>query len=316
MPLPDNPHDVVVFVYDGVELLDATGPINVLSAAARMTGGGYRLHIVSVSGGLCTASGGVSLMACGPSEVPAAFHTLVVPGSLALSYEGVDTVRALAGRAQRVVGVCTGALLLARAGLLRGRRATTHWAATDSLTRLEPTCEVVPDAIFVRDGAVWTSAGVTAGLDLALALVESDRGAELAESVARWLVMPRRRFGGQSQHAPFLTAKTDEPGPLGEVIRWALDHLDEDLPVSRLARRAAMSPRNFTRRFKEETGQSPAAWVQGRRIDRARELLQASSEPIHVVASACGFASTSAFHRAFVRSLGLSPSAFRQMHAR
>lgn len=314
MPDPATDRDVVIYVYDGVELLDVAGPSNVLSAATRLRGSGYRVRLVAQAAGPVTTAGGLQVVAERCDRAPQVFDSLIVPGGLHLPSGHAEAIQALARRAGRVVGVCTGAMLLAEAGLLRGKRAATHWVVCRRLADLEPTCRVDPDAIYVRDGAVWTSAGVTAGMDLALALVEADFGADLALQVARWLVMHRRRYGGQSQFSAALAAQKAAPGPIKQVTGWARENLQADLSVPALARRAGMSRRNFARQFKEEVGQTPASWVERARVDEARALLEGSGASIQEIAARCGFGSPSSMHRVFGRRLGISPSGYRATH--
>lgn len=204
-----------------------------------------------------------------------------------------------------------GSFLLGAAGLLEGRRVTTHRAWADRFARDHPGVEVEPDRIFVRDGEVWTSAGVTAGIDLALALVEDDHGREAALEAARWLVVFVRRPGGQSQFSAPLAAQSAERGPLREVQEAVLAHPAGDLSVERLAERACMSPRNFARVFRRETGVTPAAWVETARVECARQLLEASSAPTETIAFECGFGTVETMRRAFRRRVGVSPGEYR-----
>ncbi|MEN0066205.1 MAG: GlxA family transcriptional regulator [Myxococcota bacterium] len=303
-----------VVAYEQVELLDVTGPINVLTAAARL-GGAYDVAIVADQPGPVTTAGGIALVASrAVSAITEPFDTLIVPGGIRASTVP-DAIVAepprLARLARRVVGVCTGAMLLARVGLLTDRRATTHWAAYDALVASEGSCRVERGPIFVRDGNVWTSAGVTAGMDLALALVEEDHGAELALEVARWLVMYLRRPGGQRQFSAALAAQAVPQGPLADLVHWVHEHLEEDLSVPSLARRAAMSPRHFARVFAREVGTPPGAWVQHVRLEAAKRLLEGSPTPIKQIAARCGFSSSETFHRAFARAFGITPTAHR-----
>jgi transcriptional regulator GlxA family with amidase domain len=211
-----------------------------------------------------------------------------------------------------VASVCSGAFLLAEAGVLAGRRATTHWESCDALARRHPDVEVDPDPIFVRDGNVLTSAGVTAGMDLALALVEDDHGPERALAVARQLVMYVRRPGGQSQFSAALRAQRAERRPLRELQAWVADHLDADLSVEALARRAAMSPRNFARAFAAEAGVTPARYVEEVRVEAARRLLEGTGRPVDGIAAACGFGSAETMRRAFLRTVHVPPSEYRK----
>jgi transcriptional regulator GlxA family with amidase domain len=225
--------------------------------------------------------------------------------------ELIDWLRAAARRSRRVASVCTGAFLLAEAGLLEGRRATTHWSACAALGRSHPAVRVEPDPIFVRDGDLYTSAGVTAGMDLALALVDEDLGREVALEVARWLVLFVRRPGGQSQFSAQLAAQTAEREPLRELQAWISDNLDADLSVPALARRACMSERNFARAFRREVGMTPAAYVEAVRVEGARNALEVAAAPVEQVARQAGFGTVETMRRAFRRRLGVSPGDYR-----
>jgi transcriptional regulator GlxA family with amidase domain len=227
----------------------------------------------------------------------------------------IGWLREAAKRSRRVTSVCTGAFLLARAGLLDGRRATTHWASCADLVERYPAVAVEPDPIFVRDGNVATSAGVTAGMDLALALVEEDLGRDVALEAARWLVLFLKRPGGQAQFSAQLAAQSAAREPLRELQAWIVDHLGDDLSVPALAARACMSERNFARAFKAETGMTPAAYVEALRVERARLALESGGEPIEAVARRCGFGAVETLRRAFVRQLGVSPGAYRDRFA-
>ncbi|MGZ8676474.1 MAG: GlxA family transcriptional regulator, partial [Solirubrobacterales bacterium] len=242
--------------------------------------------------------------------------TLVVAGGFGV-HEAVGDealvrwLRSAAGRSRRVASVCSGSFLLARAGLLEGRRATTHWSSCEELARRHPEITVDPDPIFVHDGDVWTSAGVTAGMDLSLALVERDLGRETALAVARWLVLFLQRPGGQAQFSSHLAAQLADRAPLRELQSWIADNLDEDLRVEALADRAAMSPRNFARTFRREIGLTPAAYVEALRVERARQCLEQDSDPIERVADRCGFGTPETMRRAFARRVGIAPADYR-----
>jgi transcriptional regulator GlxA family with amidase domain len=223
----------------------------------------------------------------------------------------IEWLRGAAKRSRRVASVCTGAFVLARAGLLDGRRATTHWASCADLAARYPAVTVAPDPIFVRDGNIATSAGVTAGMDLALALVEEDLGREVALEAARWLVLFLKRPGGQAQFSAQLAAQTADRAPLRELQAWIPDHLDEDLSVPALARRASMSDRNFARAFRRETGMTPAAYVETARIETARIALETGDLPVENVARQSGFGTVETMRRAFRRRVGVSPADYR-----
>jgi transcriptional regulator GlxA family with amidase domain len=240
--------------------------------------------------------------------------TLLVAGGAGArdaSPETVARVRRLAARADRVASVCTGAYVLAAAGLLDGRRATTHWSWCDDLQRRHPAVTVERDPIFVVDGPVRTSAGVTAGMDLALAMVEEDHGRDLALRVARQLVLFLKRPGGQSQFSAQLKVQAADREPLRALQAWIADHLAEDLSIPALARRAAMSERNFARVFAREVGATPARFVERARIEAARRRLEESSDGLDEIAAQCGFRSAEILRRAFLRVLRVAPSAYR-----
>jgi transcriptional regulator GlxA family with amidase domain len=228
-----------------------------------------------------------------------------------------DFVQWLAGTAEsarRVTSVCTGAWLLARAGLLDGRRATTHWSVCDMLATRFPSVDVETDRIYVRDGDVWTSAGVTAGMDLALALVEHDHGSELALAAARELVMFVHRPGGFPQISAQLAVRRPRREPLRDVLTLIAEHPDADLSVPALARRSAMSVRTFSRVFRQETGSTPGAFVQASRVEMARRLIETSESTFEDIARACGFGTVETMYRTFQRTLGTTPGRFRREH--
>jgi transcriptional regulator GlxA family with amidase domain len=224
----------------------------------------------------------------------------------------VSWITKAAARTRRVTSVCNGAFLLAAAGLLDGRRATTHWSACETLQRRYPEVEVEPDSIFVKDGDLYTAAGVAAGMDLSLALVEEDLGRRAALEVARWLVLFLKRPGGQSQFSAQLSAQIAEREPLRDLQAWIADNLEADLSVPALAERACMSPRNFARAFRKEVGMTPAVYVEAARVEAARIALDGSQEPVESVARRCGFGTVETMRRAFHRRLGVGPSSYRE----
>lgn len=309
---------VLVVLYDGVQSLDVTGPVEVFTGASAYIGApepAYRIRTASLDGAPVRTSSGLTLVpdsSLAEAPVP---HTLLAPGgngSRGPDPRLIDWLRANAPRAQRLVSVCTGAALLAAAGLLDGRRVTTHWAYSDKLAHDHPAVEVDPDPIFVRDGHVATSAGVTAGIDLTLALVEEDLGREAALTVARHLVVFLRRPGNQSQFSAQLAAQTARREPLREVQQWITEHPDGDLCVDSLAARARLSPRHFARAFQTETGMTPGKYVERIRIEHARRLLEDTSDGIAEVSRACGYGTPEAMRRAFVKTLGAAPAEYRR----
>jgi transcriptional regulator GlxA family with amidase domain len=308
---------IVIVAFPGVQSLDVTGPLEVFHTAVRIAGGGYDVAVATLDGApVPTTSpmvlgGGVALEDVGPID------TLVVAGG-----EGgrpdvvdprlIDWLRQRAPQARRVASVCSGAFLLAEAGLLEGRRVTTHWATCDELSRRYPELDVDPDPIFARDGNIWTSAGITAGMDLALAMVEEDLGRRLALAVARALVLFLRRPGGQAQFSAQLASQFAERDAIRDLQERMVDHPEADLSVEAMAERVAMSPRHFARRFRAEVGETPARYVERARVEAARRRLEEGADPVDVVAPACGFGSTETMRRAFVRALGVPPAEYRR----
>jgi transcriptional regulator GlxA family with amidase domain len=307
---------VVIVAYDAMQLLDLVGPAEVFAIANRSVPGSYRVEIVSPGGGLVSASSGLAVTT-GPLPRRAPIDTLVVVGGTGTETAIRDDVLVrwigtAARRSRRVTSVCSGAYLLAAAGLLDGKRATTHWSECDRLAAVFPSINVERDPIFVRDGDTWTSAGVTAGMDLALALVEDDLGADVARDVARWLVLFVQRPGGQSQFSAQLAAQQPQRDTLREVTAWMADHLAADLSVAALARRAGMSVRNFARQFRDEVGTTPATYVETLRMEAARRLLESTDRTIDDIARACGFGTVETLHRTFKRNVRVTPGEYRR----
>jgi transcriptional regulator GlxA family with amidase domain len=312
---------VIVLAVDGTQSLDVIGPVEVFDAASRIAEGAgrperYAVSVVTPGGGDVALSNGLRLGAEPLPSRRAALDTLLVAGGegarrLRDGDAAITWLRTTAPRARRVASVCTGAFALATAGLLDGRRATTHWAWCASLAREHRGVEVDADPIYVRDGDVWTSAGVTAGMDLALALVEDDLGHEIALEAARWLVLFLKRPGGQSQFSAGLAAQAAAREPLRDLQAWLAGHLDADLSVPALAARACLSERHFARAWRAETGLTPAAYVEALRVERARALLE-DGQGVDAVARAAGFASAEVLRRVFHRRLGVGPSAYRE----
>ncbi|MFM9592086.1 GlxA family transcriptional regulator [Streptomyces scabiei] len=306
---------VLVILFDGVQSLDVTGPLEVFAGAELHTPGAYRIATASLDGTPVRTSSGLTLVPDHSLAGAPAPHTLLVPGGHGTrnpAPEVVAWLRAHGPRATRLVSVCTGAILLAEAGLLDGRRATTHWAYCDTLARRHPAVEVDPDPIFVRDGYIATSAGVTSGIDLALALVEEDIGREAALAIARHLVVFLRRPGNQAQFSAQLAAQTAQREPLREVQQWITEHPGDDLSVERLAARARLSPRHFARAFQAETGTTPGRYVDRVRLEHARRLLEDTADGVEEISRACGYGTSEAMRRAFVKTLGTSPAEYRR----
>ncbi len=307
---------IVLLTFPDFQALDVFGPSEVFAVADRFTRARYSIELVAVQPALRTSSGVRVEMHSTLADCHGPIDTLIVAGgdaALEAELDGalVSWLRASAARSRRVASVCTGAFLLARAGLLDGRRATTHWSSCDMLASRYPNVRVDPDPIYVRDGKVYTSAGVTAGIDLALGLLEDDHGPEVARVVAQGLVLFLRRPGGQSQFSATLASQPAQREPLRDLQAWLVDNLDADLSVPALAERACMSPRNFARAFKREVGMTPAHYVEALRVERARALLESSREAVDEVARRCGFGTVETMRRSFRRRLGVSPGLYR-----
>jgi transcriptional regulator GlxA family with amidase domain len=304
-----------VLVFPDFQLLDAAGPISVFEIAARFAGSAPSIKVLAVTPGPVRSSSGVELLARG-LKPSGAISTLIVAGG-----EGVRTaatcaktlafVRAIAKRGVRIASVCSGAYILAEAGVLDGRRATTHWQRTRHFLGAYPKIKLEPDRIFVRDGNIWSSAGISAGIDLALALVAEDFGDDIAQTTARQLVLYNRRSGGQSQFSSLLELKAPS-GRFGALLTWAREHLDAPLTVEDLAEQAGMSSRHFARAFIAETGTTPSKAIERLRIEVARQRVQSSSEAIERVAQLTGFRDPERMRRAFIRAFGQPPQSLRR----
>jgi len=321
---------MVIVVFDGVQSLDLTGPMEVFAGADRYARArlarspGYDITIAAMHAGALVTSGGLTIV---PDAALAdvadlddrgrPIDTLVVAGGdgINAAIEDrvlVDHIRALARSARRVTSVCSGAFLLAEAGLLDGRRATTHWSRCAELADRYPAVQVEPDPIFTRDGNVLTSAGVTAGMDLALALVEDDLGREAALTIARFLVLFLHRPGDQAQFSSHLRVQLADRDELRALQQWIAEHPDADCSVDALAERAAMSARHLARTFVDQIGTTPARYVEQVRIESARRRLEESTDSVERVAASCGFATAETMRRSFVRALGVAPTEYRR----
>ena len=313
-----RPHRLRLLAYEGCQLLDVTGPAAVFGAANedRATPF-YDLAIVSPDGGAVTTNCGVALQTAKIGGQP---DTLLVAGGSAglravMAREDVRRwLRKAAPKAVRFGSVCTGAFVLAAAGLLDGKRVATHWASCARLAARFPAVSVDAESLYVVDGKVWTSAGVTTGIDMALAIVEADLGAETANLIARHFVLYQRRPGYQSQFSPMLQAQAAADAPFAALIDWMQDHLDRDLDVPTLARHAGYSERSFYRKFTEATGKTPAHFVEDLRLDAARTLL-GKGLSLKAIAGRVGLKSSGRLGQAFERRFGMAPSLFREMHA-
>jgi transcriptional regulator GlxA family with amidase domain len=317
---PNSIRAIEVLTFPAVQLLDVTGPVQVFASANDhvASAGGvppYRLRLMAQDGGGVTAAAGVWLAAGPLSQRGDALDTLIVaggPGVEAAAANPVllDWARQRATQARRVASVCTGAFLLAAAGLLDGRRATTHWKDCARLAQRFPAVRVEPDPIFVCDGSVWTSAGVTAGIDLALALVEEDLGRSVALAVARFLVVFLKRPGGQAQFSAALALQVTDDR-FGALHDWINGHLASDLSLSVLAEQAGMSERSFSRHYAEATGRTPARAIERLRVEAGRRLLSESRTPVKRIAQRCGFGSEETMRRSFLRLLAVTPQDYR-----
>ncbi|TAL52875.1 DJ-1/PfpI family protein [Pandoraea sp.] len=313
------PRTIAFLLFPGFELLDLSGPHTAFQFASNLVPGSYRIDVVSAAGGALASSSGVSV-GTSPARGKRP-DTLMVPGgsgvrAYAKTAEALRLAQRLAARSRRVTSVCTGAFLMAAAGLLDGRRVTTHWRHAASLQAAYPLLRVEPDRIFIRDGSVWTSAGVSAGIDLALALIEEDLGLDVSRAVAREMVVYHRRPGGQSQFSALLDIEPPSDR-IRAVLHFAREHLHEPLPVERLAEVARLSPRQFARAFVSETGQTPAKAVERMRAEAARPRVEDGREPLEMIACASGFGDPERMRRGFIRAFGQPPQALRRLaHAR
>ncbi|MFN3857507.1 MAG: GlxA family transcriptional regulator [Caulobacter sp.] len=306
---------VGLLVFPDFQLLDAAGPISAFEIAGRHAPGAYAIEVISRDGGAVTSSSGVALHSR-PFSPGERFDTLVVSGGEgtrgpAVCAATLDYVRGASAAARRTASVCSGAYILAEAGLLEGRRATTHWARTDHFRRRYPGVRLEPDRIFVRDGAVWSSAGITAGIDLALAMIGEDLGEEIARKTAQQLVVYHRRPGGQSQFSALLELKG--AGRFDGLLSWARQNLRRPLTVPELAQEAGMSERTFLRAFQAETGTTPAKAVERLRLEAARGLLESQPLRLEDIAVESGFGDAERMRRAFVRAFGQPPQAMRRV---
>lgn len=315
---------VLLVGFDGADGLDLFGPAEVFySAGKRLGAPAYHVVVAAAGGGAVTLSSGITVAARELATLrPRADDTVLVVGGEDRAMDVAASSRALvqwlsrAGRVARRIGsVCDGAFIVARAGLLDGKRVATHWSSCDRLARLFPTVDVDREAIFVRDGRVWTSAGISTGIDMALAMVEEDHGRRLADSVAAHLVLYARRPGFQSQFSEELVAQSSATDPFGPVVTWLRANLRAPLDVTRLAGRAGMSVRSLHRHCKEELGTTPAKLVEKLRVERARTLLSTTQLGTKTIAARCGFGSAPRMARAFERALGVAPTAYRTMSA-
>jgi transcriptional regulator GlxA family with amidase domain len=312
---------IVLLAYDDMNLLDLCGPLQAFATAGRGAEtngvGFYETIVASVTGGLITTSSGLAVMTLPLSKLKGVkIDTLVAAGGCRSEeyYAPPPLVKWVAQRAphvRRVCSVCTGAFLLAAAGQLDGRRVATHWDWVERLQTLHPKIQVDGDKLFINDGPIWTSAGVTAGIDLTLALIEQDFGHRVAIKTARQLVMFIKRSGGQSQFSVPLEAQSDDSGKFADLHAWTAGHLAGDLRVERLAEQAGMSPRTFARVYTAKSGRTPAKMVEAMRLEAACRALEETSLPLKTIAATTGYAEEQNLRRVFLRKLGVTPSQYR-----
>ncbi|KRB59078.1 AraC family transcriptional regulator [Rhizobium sp. Root708] len=310
---------IAILTIPGVQMLDVAGPMDVFSEATRLLKerSGYRVDIVALTMDPVTALNGTRFLPDMSIEgTLEGFDTLLIAGSPGVrQYEDhrelLQWIIRESRHVRRLASICTGAFLLGKAGLLDGRRATTHWNSTARLASTFPTVRLEPNTIFVKDGPIYTSAGVTASMDLALALVEEDFGRSIALRVAKELILFLQRPGGQSQFSVQLEAQAAEIGPIRDITQWIVDNIAGDLAVETLAARIGMSARNFARTFKRETQMTPGDYVEAARVEAARRILEESDTPLKRVASLCGFADQTGLRRAFMRRINVTPVEYR-----
>ena len=307
------PRDLGFLIFPDFQLLDAAGPIAAFEIAGRFVPGAYRLRVLAREAGPVASSSGVAMTATAFADAPR-LDTLIVSGgegtrTPAICEATLAFVRDASRKARRTASVCSGTYILAAAGLLDGRRATTHWRRSQDFQRRYPAVRLEPDRIFVQDGSLWSSAGITAGIDMALAMIGADLGEDVARQTAQQLVVYHRRPGGQSQFSALLEMKG---GRFDGLLAWARENLAQPLTVDQLAAQAAMSPRNFARLFASETGATPAKAVERLRVEAARALLDSQPLQVEDVALETGFGDAERMRRAFVRAFGQPPQALRR----
>ena len=314
----DETRLIVMLVYPGVMAMDVFGPLEAFAMANQVAGRPiYRIVVASMDGAPVSTSIGVMLHpSLAVSQIAEPIDTLLVSGGYGQTDASGDRrllawVREEGTKARRCGSICTGAFVLAAAGLLDGRRATTHWALAQEFARDHPKVKVDVEPIFVRDEGIYTSAGVTAGIDLALALIEEDHGRKVALRVARSLVVYLQRQGGQTQFSTRLQVQFTESGPIRQAQDWAMEHLAVDLSVPVLAARAGMSERTFRRAFVAETGETPRDFVERIRVETARQMIEQATLPLQTIARRCGLGATDTMRRAFLRRLGITPQDYR-----
>lgn len=311
---------IVFFIADGINTVDLFGPLEAFAAAAEMLPGSYSWQLAGPAAAAIRSATGVIIQPdCAIGDAKKA-DTLIIPGgagprTLIPSPDLAGDIRKAGEKARRVASVCTGTFLLARSGLAGDNRVTTHWSHVAGFRNQFPEIPLDPDPLFIQDGKVWSSAGVTAGIDMAMAMIADDVGATIAAAVARELVVYLRRPGNQAQYSEPLHAQSLDAGRLSGVIAWIAENLSATLDIETLAERAGMSPRHFTRVFRQSLGISPAQYVERMRLDEARMMLGSGHGRISQVAAAVGFANPDSFRRAFERQFGIAPSVWRDRFA-
>jgi transcriptional regulator GlxA family with amidase domain len=320
-----KPYRVVLLAYEGMNLIDLSGPLQALATASRLNrdaeSGTYETIVASAAGGPVVTGPGLPVITVALAALDGlAIDTLIVPGgtredTFVPEAALVDWIVLAAPEVRRVCSVCTGAFLLAAAGLLGGRRVTTHWDWAAELQTRYPALLVDPDPIFIKDGRLWTSAGVSAGIDLTLALIEEDFGHQLAIRTARQLVMFVKRPGGQSQFSVPLIAQAAKGGHFADLHAWIAAHLQDDLRVERLAEQAGMSPRTFARIYSAQLGRTPARTVEAIRLEVACRILESTRLPLKSIATEVGYGEEQNLRRVFQRQLGINPAEYRARFA-
>lgn len=309
--------NIAIFVGEGMQLLDFAGPHAAFDAANSFRPGAYALTAIGLSKKPVSVVGGLQVSPTTDIKTRMAIDTLVIPGGpgirqMILKDKDAKALQALARRARRVVGVCTGSFLIAQLGLAREKTVATHWRHAEELADAYPNVNVDGKSLFVRDGALWTSAGITAGIDLTLALIRDDLGAQAAASVARDLVVYLQRPGDQQQYAAPLVTQSARAGIFADLIKWIGANLTDDLSVEELAVRTNMSARNFARAFRAATGEPPARYVERLRLDVSRQILSQGAATVEKVSATVGYQSADSFRRAFERTFGVPPSFYRE----
>jgi len=315
-----NDMHIVFIAYPDVQNLDITGPWEVFASANRVHPKSYQLTLATLKGGPLETSSGLKLDSEALSQIDEHDVDMVlIPGGwgslkAARNQDFLHEIKRLASKARRVSSVCSGAFLLAAAGFLHGRRATTHWQSCDMLASQYADIDVDRQSIYVQDGPVWTSAGVTTGIDMALSMVSQDLGADTAMRVARGLVVYHHRPGYQAQFSSLLQAQSISQGPFSDLVDWMMTKLDQPLKVDALAERVAMTPRSFHRKFSEAMGCAPGKFLERLRLDAARRLLGETKLSVKEISGKVGYQGSVGFIQAFERHMGLSPTSYRQLH--